>query len=258
MQVLWRIYKFMVHVLCASNTKGHGVHSPYLYRFTNNVLYDSHHFYFFNRIEQRRTELLQSHQIIDKLDFGSGKSKQLAVGAITRKSLCTTRKGRLLARISCHFKCQKILELGTSFGISTSYLSAPCFESQCITLEGCPSTARIANQTFEALGLTQVKLLEGNIDHTLAAALSELKNVDFVYIDANHTYEATLRYFETITSALGKNAIVVIDDIYWSPQMLQAWKTIQHHPKVTTTIDLFRVGIVFFNSDLNKTHYKMI
>lgn len=248
----------MVHVLCASNTRGHGVHSPYLYRFTNNVLYESHQFYFFKRIEKRRSELLQSHEIIDKLDFGSGKSKQLTVGAIARKSLCTKRKGRILARIICQFKCQKILELGTSFGISTSYLSAPCIESQCITLEGCPSTARIANQTFETLSLTQVKLIEGNIDHTLAVALSELKYVDFVFIDANHTCEATLKYFETLTSALDKNAIVVIDDIYWSPHMLQAWQAIQQHPMVTSTIDLFQLGIVFFNPVLNKKHYKMI
>jgi hypothetical protein len=39
--------------------------------------------------------------------------------------------------------------------------------------------------------------------------------------------------------------------------MEKAWKKIKEHPRVKTTIDLFELGIVFFNSDLHKKHYKM-
>jgi len=48
-----------------------------------------------------------------------------------------------------------------------------------------------------------------------------------------------------------------VDDIYWSSDMEKAWKSIQEDPRVTTTIDLFQLGIVFFNPDLHKNHYKM-
>jgi hypothetical protein len=51
--------------------------------------------------------------------------------------------------------------------------------------------------------------------------------------------------------------ILVVDDIYWSAEMEQAWERIKEHPRVTSTIDLFQLGIVFFNRDLHKKHYKM-
>jgi hypothetical protein len=37
--------------------------------------------------------------------------------------------------------------------------------------------------------------------------------------------------------------------------MTEAWEEIQKHPKVTATIDLFFVGIVFFNTDLSKEDF---
>jgi len=53
------------------------------------------------------------------------------------------------------------------------------------------------------------------------------------------------------------NSIVIIDDIYWSDDMELAWQTIKNHPRVTSSIDLFHMGIIFFNTDVNKMHYKM-
>jgi hypothetical protein len=49
----------------------------------------------------------------------------------------------------------------------------------------------------------------------------------------------------------------IVDDIYWSEDMELAWKMIKEHPKVTSTIDIFQMGIVFFNSHLHKKNYKL-
>ena len=81
--------------------------------------------------------------------------------------------------------------------------------------------------------------------------------VDFVLIDANHQSKAVLNYFELIIQHSSTNTILVIDDIYWSDDMEVAWETIKNHPKVTTTIDLFQLGIVFLKHDLHKKHYKL-
>jgi hypothetical protein len=40
--------------------------------------------------------------------------------------------------------------------------------------------------------------------------------------------------------------------------MEEAWKQIQEHPSVKLTIDLFFIGIVFFNPDFKvKQHFKI-
>ncbi len=80
---------------------------------------------------------------------------------------------------------------------------------------------------------------------------------DVIFIDANHRSSAVLRYFELCLPHVHKNSIVIIDDIYWSDDMELAWQTIKNHPRATSTIDLFQMGIIFFNTDVNKMHYKM-
>ncbi|MFA6581890.1 MAG: SAM-dependent methyltransferase, partial [Paludibacter sp.] len=65
------------------------------------------------------------------------------------------------------------------------------------------------------------------------------------------------RYFEQCISKVHKDTILIVDDIYWSLDMEHAWDTIKMHSLVSSTIDIFQMGIVFFNSDLHKVHYKM-
>jgi hypothetical protein len=49
--------------------------------------------------------------------------------------------------------------------------------------------------------------------------------------------------------ALHEYSILVFDDIHWSSEMEQAWKTIREQPEVTMTIDLFFIGLVFFRKE---------
>jgi len=58
-------------------------------------------------------------------------------------------------------------------------------------------------------------------------------------------------------SKANKNSIFVFDDIHWSDGMDKAWKYICKNSKSVVTIDLFSMGIVFFNPELNKHNYKI-
>ncbi|PJC61367.1 MAG: SAM-dependent methyltransferase, partial [Flavobacteriales bacterium CG_4_9_14_0_2_um_filter_32_27] len=76
-----------------------------------------------------------------------------------------------------------------------------------------------------------------------------------VFFDGNHTKNATLTYFNWCLEKANEQSVFVFDDIYWSEEMKCAWKEIKAHPKVTTTIDLFFLGIIFFNPDLSKEDF---
>ena len=53
-----------------------------------------------------------------------------------------------------------------------------------------------------------------------------------------------------------EDSIFIFDDIHWSKEMDQAWNEIKNSPDVTLTIDLFFIGIVFFNKDFKvKQHF---
>jgi predicted O-methyltransferase YrrM len=253
----FQINQFVKHVFTARNTGGFGVHSPYLFHFTRYILKENFPFYCFREIENERQKLCSRQDFIEKTDFGTGKSKRINIASIAHSSLGKARKLQLLFRIINHYQFYTVLELGTSLGISTAYMALANSKLKCITLEGCEQTAAIAMQTFENLKIQNIQQIVGNIDVKLTDVLSDVNQIDFVYMDANHTFEATSNYFDSILPHLSENAIVVIDDIYWSTDMQKAWTKIIDHPKVTSSINLFSFGIVFMKPDLHKKHYKM-
>lgn len=197
---------------------------------------------------------------IEVQDFGAGssviKSNKRVVGDIAASSLKPKKYAQLLYRMVKYYKPQTILELGTSFGITSAYMASGDKSSEVFTCEGALSIAAIARQNFEALQLTNIQLTEGDFAKTLSPLLSNLVQLDLAFIDGNHRKEPTIDYFKQLLEHCNPSTILVFDDIHWSAAMEEAWDIIRDYPAVTLSIDLFFIGIVFLNPDINhKQHY---
>ncbi len=253
---IYRSWAWIAHCLTAKATQGNGVHSPHLFYLVRMLFYDKNAYYCFRDIESQRARLLRNKRRIYVKDYGSGTEGLRKVAKIAQTSLASKREGQLLFRLVECLKPQKVLELGTSLGITTAYL-AHGTTGQITTLEGSEEIQKIAKDTVSRLKLQNVDFVLGNIDETLKCVLEEMKHVDFAFIDANHTEEATIRYFEQIMAYCGEKSVIVLDDIYYSREMTRAWKTIQTDPRVTTTMDLYQVGIVFLDKQYLRKNYKI-
>ena len=209
----------------------------------------------FEHIEKLREQLLHDERTISVRDLGASanRKKFRKISTIARTSLSTPRFSSLYFRIATHFKANVIVELGTSFGINALYL-AEKNDASITTFEGAPSIASIAELTFEFAGKKNVTLVAGSIGITLPGFLHRIRKVDLAFIDANHRYEPTLRYFELLLKKFNDKSILIVDDIHYSPEMEKAWKEIKSHRLVYASADLFRCGIVFFDPSLNKQH----
>ena len=255
-------FKYLHYLLSASNSKGHGMHSPFVFDFIKNVLNDDRDFYAYQQIEQKRSELLVDKTILNIKDLGAGSRtipfKQRSIESIAKSSLKPKKFGQLLFRMVNYYQPKTILELGTSLGITSSYLAAAKTDAKVITLEGASEVAAIANKGFQQLGFKNIKLIEGNFDDTLASAIQQLNTIDFAFIDGNHRYEPTVHYFNQILQTSHNKSIIILDDIHWSKEMENAWHYAQNHNAVTATIDLFFIGIVLLNNDFKvKQHFKV-
>jgi predicted O-methyltransferase YrrM len=193
-------------------------------------------------------------EAVEDLGAGSGidRSHERRVGDIARHAAKPAKYGRLLHRITSHYGCRQVLELGTSLGITTSYLATAPGVEKVVTLEGVPEILQIAKGNFQRLGLSYVHAVVGNFDDTLSGVLSEHGPFDLVFFDGNHRKEPTLRYFEQCLAKARETDIFVFDDIHWSREMEEAWEAIRSHDRVACTIDLFFVGIVFFRSEFRE------
>ena len=256
------VFKYLWYYITASNGRGHGVHSPFVFDFIQNVLHDDRHFYAYRQIENLRQLVLNDHRILEIEDFGAGskknQSKNRKVSEIAKAALKPAKFGQLLFRMVDKYAPAEILELGTSLGITSSYLAKANANAFFTTMEGAKSIAAVARENFKKLDLENVVLIEGNFDDTLPEWLKAGKKIDLAFIDGNHRYEPTVRYFQQLLEAVDETSILIFDDIHWSREMEQAWKEIQDDPSVTLTIDLFFIGIVFFRKAFQQKQHVSI
>ncbi len=252
--------KYFNYYFKAYNGKGHGMHSPFVFDFIIHLLNDKKKYDCYDQIESLRKKLLNNHSVIEVEDFGAGSAvipfKNRAVKDIASSSLKKKKYARLLFRIAKYYKAKTIVELGTSFGITTSYMACADPGSKMITLEGAKNIANIAMQNFRELNLGNIELLEGNFEKTLSLLDEKIGTVDLLFVDGNHRKTATLEYFTRFINKSTEHSIFIFDDIHWSEEMEEAWKLIQQHDSVTLTIDLFFIGLVFFSNDFKvKQHF---
>jgi predicted O-methyltransferase YrrM len=245
--------KYLTWFLTASNGKGHGVHSPFVFDFITNVLNDDRTFYAYDDLENLRRSLLRNKKVLTIEDFGAGsvvsKSNQRKVRDIARSALKPKKFGQLMFRMVDYYKANTIVELGTSLGITTGYLASGNLKGQVYTFEGARQVAEVARQNFQKLSLNNIQVIEGNFDSTLQPNLHKITNVHFAFVDGNHRKEPTIQYFEQLLAKATEYSVFIFDDIHWSEGMEEAWKYIQQHPSVTLTIDLFFIGLVFFRKE---------
>ena len=287
---LYRAKSWLRHQLTAWNTGGEGVHSPYLFEWVRMVMMDKNAYYIWGEIERCREKMLRDERELEFVDYGSAiKSRSLESGSeavcrleyrdtrrvrdIARRSLAKRKYAQMLSRLvnwlgashslengsgtacSLEFRGLTIVELGTSLGVTTAYMAAMDSRNRVVTFEGCEAVANIAKENWKALNINNIECRVGKID---AEQLTrDIEHLDVAFIDANHTYEGTCKYFDILAGKVREKSVIVVDDIHHSEEMEKAWKTICADERVTSTIDLYQMGLVFFDKHYWKRNYKM-
>ena len=148
-----------------------------------------------------------------------------------------------------------VVELGTSLGVTTAYMAAMNQHNKVITYEGCPAVAEIAKENWKALGIKNIDCRVGEI--TADMLDRDLERVDVAFIDANHTHAGTRAYFNVLAEKVHAKSVVVVDDIHYNKEMEKAWHEICEDERVTSTMDLYQMGLVFFDKDYWKRDYRI-
>ncbi|MFD1316501.1 O-methyltransferase [Namhaeicola litoreus] len=256
--IIQQAYYFIKFLVQSNNA--HGIHSPFVYR-----LYDSglkpnknKNKILFKKHLDFRSDLLKNETYIHIQDFGAGSKKlnqdKRQVNQIASTAGLSKKCAKQLIQLIQFLQPQNILEFGTSLGLATSAMALGDKKADIITLEGCPNTAKIARDIFKKYELDNISIKEGDFKETLHSAL-ENKIFDFIYFDGNHKKKPTLEYFDLCLTHKTDQSVFIFDDIHWSKEMNDAWKTIKNHPEVTVTIDTYQWGIVFFRKEQPKQHF---
>lgn len=215
-------------------------------------------------IEQRRSSLLHSDKQIAIIDYGAGTrssnrtKEEMENGVHSTEAvadICRASKpafwATFLFNLIRKLEPSTCFELGSCVGISASYQAAALKlngKGTLVTLEGSPEIAKIANETLEKLKL-QASVIVGPFHKTLKTVLESSKPIDFFFNDGHHDQNAVIQYFNDVLPHLSDKAVIVFDDISWSPGMRNAWNEIENDSRVAVSIDFQTIGIAFTSKE---------
>jgi predicted O-methyltransferase YrrM len=254
-----RAVKYLKYILLSSSRRGHGIHSPFVFDLVSRVFRNKTDPAIVCTIEKVRRRMRRDRSSIMVTDLGSGsgsgqlKTKRSKVSYIARCSPVPKKYGVLLSNMAAEFGEPLIVELGTSFGISTMYMAASAPNAIVNTIEGCQSISDIAKKNFKDAGIENIEVLTGSFDELLPVIIERNIKPGLIFIDGNHRKEPLLRYFSRMVEISDRRTVIILDDINYSKEMQEAWNIIKQFEKVTATVDIFRMGMIFFREGIKKT-----
>ncbi|MGZ4089559.1 MAG: class I SAM-dependent methyltransferase [Bacteroidia bacterium] len=252
---LHQIKSYIKHFFTATR-KGHNVHSPFVYALCEEVFYNKGTFYDFEKLDKVREGLLKDNTELRIEDFGAGsksfKSDTRRVCDIAASGISTKKQSETIYKLINFLKSENIVELGTSLGLTTLYLSRANKTAQVYSIEGSKELAAFSTALLQNNEAKNATVINGKFEDELPKVLDKISPLDLFYIDGNHTYEATLNYFEMALSKKANTSVFIFDDIYWSEGMTRAWQEIKKHSSVTLSIDAFYFGFIFFKPEVKE------
>lgn len=233
-------------------TGPHGLHSPFLFDLYNRVIKPSRKCLL--EIEKIRKSLRQNNELIDVVDFKSGRVKRSTVGNVARTSLSQPKFSNFLRLLCDYLEVNIVLETGTSLGINSLYLAHSSSVKKVITIEGSDIISRLAHKTLQ--DQPKVRIVSGNVHEHFEKQLVQ-HQPDLVFIDADHRGSVIKDALEKTLAHSPSVKCIVLHDIYWSPDMMEAWTEITEDPAYTLTADIFQAGLIFPNYPIEKQHFTL-
>ncbi|MCX6351136.1 MAG: class I SAM-dependent methyltransferase [Bacteroidetes bacterium] len=257
--IVFRAISALKHSLSAKGADS--IHSPFLFELYNNVLTKNEPSNDYYIAQAYREDLMESDMI-----FKDNNNEETELWGEIETSAISEKTGSLLFRLVKHFKPKTLLELGTNAGVSTMFLAVALKGNEegvkFYTIEKNPDLWQVVFDNYShkknlILGMPEIKFIKGDFKDRLPEVLNEIDTLDFVFIDGDHTKIGMLNYFNQCAAKASEKSVFVFDDIHWSAEMYDSWQQITQDKRISLSLDLLQLGIVFFDKKLSKQEFKI-
>lgn len=231
---------------------GFGVHSPFAFDLITKVIEERYAYYFYGEIDSAYLQLSQ-----DRRDIIC-EGRRTTVCKAFRKYGVSLKESKLLFRLANCCKSRSILAVGSSMGLVPLCLTGYASASHCIALERENDFAGVAAGLVGKKAPSSTEILLGEYEKQLARILGKPENIDCLYIGREVDIRMQEKIFAQCVPVFGEQSVCIVPDIHASPQRTRHWKILCRHPKVTVSVDLCTLGILFFHPRLNRQTYKSL
>ena len=230
----------------ASNGKGHGVHSPFVYQFITEILNDNRFFYAYELIENQKQVFTSATK-----KLGNKKHAENILAMIHH--LPDFKYHSLLFRIVHFYNQENILEIGSSLGITTAYLSKANENNQVVSIVETTIQNLLSKENLKELNIKNATVIHSP---DLKFTLSDIGYKKFGIILFNMSqihHEIELSDILRITN---ENSIFIFFSQNESIKDNHFWNKLKIYPNTSIYIQLFSMKLAFFRKEQHENeHY---
>lgn len=226
MEYLFKAKTWLTYQLKAHYRMGHHVHSPYTYRLFTNVLFERWQYYSFAKIEKIRKKLNKT---------------------ATYKASDEPKYTQLLQRLCATNDARNIIEIGRSNGISTMYLASN--DTRSVVYSICD------DKPTDIFRQTGYKNIIQCTSAELSETINKIETLDIVYVRRSCGYKEIDTLFDMCKEKCRDGSILIFDGIHTDQQTEEKWKTIMQSDRTTLSMDLYKIGLVWFKKEIKRQHY---
>ena len=232
--------------------KGYNVHSPFVFDLITNVIEDQCAYYSCDDIALIRKKLKQKTGVVHY------KGNRISVKQAVRRYGISRKEGDCLFRLTNHYKPRTIVAIGSSLGLIPLYLTRYDSTVSCITLESEPDFARIATHLLSKETNLSLQIRSGVYHKIIPGVLTRLKRIDCIFVDKNVELNDLDNIFNQCLPFFHADTFCVWAGIRSSSEKYHFWQQLCQHPQVTVAVDMFQMGLLFFQPKLHKRVYRTI
>jgi len=205
--------------------RGHGIHSPFVFNLVTKVV-------------ENKTAHNAYNDIASLLEEQPLKQYKL------------NKSNRLFFRLANYFEIKHVLEIGSGYGVNTLCLTAPSASIECTSVEISEQKNKYARQLYDKWDRKITLYTDPHLPEMSQkqdCIFIDLANYNFFSQDLNQ-YLLNLSYEKTF---------IIVKGIRTNKRHEALWRSIMDIESRTVALDLFNIGILFFDKTLYRWNYKI-
>lgn len=252
--VFFRVVRYITFLVSAQGRLS--VHSPFLYPL----------YYSMRKASSKDSKAYNSSYLklcseqtiicFDEIGSRTGKI-ETTVGQLCKRTSHTPSERKEILALARIFGAENILELGGGIGLTSLMFAGLNDKVKVTSVEGVREIAILTRDFFKKNNILNISVENCLFEEALMQFQNEQKFFDFVLIDGNHEKNATIDIINRLFPVLKEKAIVVIDDLHYSPSMAKTWKVLLTDERFEIKWEFYKWGILMRNPDLSPSSTRL-
>lgn len=247
----FRTISRLIYLKRARHRRGHGIHSPFLFRLITEVVESRKRlpeYTIFKGLKNKVLNLLDDFQnpllteIYHQLNLHPSKPRKLY-----KKVELPLRYGKVVFRLIRYFKPSTIINYGPTFGVNLAVMALANNDSIIYQSISDPAYKLISKELIKDSAISNIQFVTEN-------SVPEA-NPEFIMINYSDNPILSRSVVQKYLRMHGDDRVLIIRGIHESQEMETIWQEMIVNESVRVSLDLFEIGIALFRKGLQKENF---